>query len=48
MADTEDILVERLSSDAVAAPEPARRVLETEISGLQDLCARSTTGLLRL
>ena len=37
MADTEDILVERLSSDAIAALEPARRVLETEISGLQDL-----------
>lgn len=37
MADTEDILVERLSSAAIAALEPARRVLETEISGLQDL-----------
>ena len=37
MADTEDILVKRLSSDAIAALEPARRVLETEISGLQDL-----------
>ena len=37
MADTEDTLVEGLSSDAVAALEPARRVLETEISGLQDL-----------
>ena len=37
MVDNEDILVESLSSDAIAALEPARRVLETEISGLQDL-----------
>ena len=37
MADTDDTLVENLSPDATSALESARRVLETEIAGLQDL-----------
>ena len=37
MADTDDTLVENLSPDATSALESARRVLETEITGLQDL-----------
>lgn len=37
MADTDDTLVENLSLDATSALESARRVLETEIAGLQDL-----------
>ncbi|MGB0631731.1 MAG: KpsF/GutQ family sugar-phosphate isomerase [Alphaproteobacteria bacterium] len=37
MADTENTLVENLSSDAAEALGSARRVLETEIAGLQDL-----------
>ena len=37
MADTDDTLVENLSPDATSALESARRVLETEIAGLQHL-----------
>ncbi|MEE2995727.1 MAG: KpsF/GutQ family sugar-phosphate isomerase [Pseudomonadota bacterium] len=37
MPDNEDTLIDQPSSDAMAALESARRVLETEISGLQDL-----------
>jgi arabinose-5-phosphate isomerase len=37
MADTDDTLVENLSPDSTSALESARRVLETEIAGLQDL-----------
>lgn len=37
MADTDDTLVENLSPDATSVLESARRVLETEIAGLQDL-----------
>jgi arabinose-5-phosphate isomerase len=37
MADTDDTLVENLSPDATSALESARRVIETEIAGLQDL-----------
>lgn len=47
MSDSDNTLVDNRSSDAAAALESARRVLETEIAGLQDLSRALDTGFIR-